>query len=143
MRKPILLLYNYVMNEEKCTKVLAHLLPLDTEIIKDEDYWTTETIWDLMDTIDRPHDVNDQYYLANTELMPKPDIDFFIDSIWETMDENCQNWLERNEDCLPDLQKAVQVVFDLRWDKVPNKILKMDTIVDFIELKKQTLIESD
>lgn len=116
------------MKEQK--SVLAKLLPLDTEITDDDCH--TTTIWDLIQTVDRPNNIW-TYYLTNVIEMEKPDTSFFIESIWENMDENHGYRFDKFEDCLDPLNSAIQAVFN-NWREsltCENKVFAMDTVVDF------------
>ena len=116
------------MKEQK--SVLAKLLPLDTEITDDDCH--TTTIWDLIQTVDRPNNIW-TYYLTNVIEMEKPDTSFFIESIWVNMDENHEYRFDKFEDCLDPLNSAIQAVFN-NWREsltCENKVFAMDTVVDF------------
>lgn len=97
--------------DKKVNTVLASLLPLDTEVVKDDGKWYAVTLGDIIDDEEEKKCV---YYIAELEDMPKPDIECFIDSVGEHMNENCEDRFDRNNESLLPLNDVMKVVFD-KW----------------------------
>lgn len=122
-------------------EVLAKLLPLDTEIVKDNGYWSPTTIWDELPN------PKWKFYIADLEEMPKMDAAWqIIDFIGEHMNDHCEDRLDRYEDTLESLKCAIQVVYDNRREWLSksglNKVYKMETRVVFEhELESEKSLE--
>ena len=122
----------YIMNPIKKLSELA----VETEVVCTED-WFTVTVWDLIHDIkswtERGEDQKwREWYIAELEDMKKYDISYLIDTISEDLNEQCEDWSERNWDTLDELEKDFKIAFDKFREKLWNarKVYSCQTKVE-------------
>ncbi len=105
-------------------KVSIDLLPDEIECRIDDWYYPQYTIGDIkIESKENPEEREDKtIYICDEVDMPKYNISHITDNIWEHMDENHEDWREKNWDSLDELHTAMSIVFDKWWNKVPHTV---------------------
>lgn len=105
-------------------KVSIDLLPDEIECWIDDWYYSQYTVGDIKIELkeNREERENKIIYICDEVDMPKYNISNITDSIWEHMDEEHEDRMDKNWDYLDELHTAMSIVFDARWSKVPHTV---------------------
>ncbi len=115
------------MKAKLLEKLSITTLPDDTECRVDDWYYTQYTVGEIKEEInfskENKLDWEDRtIYICDEIDMPKYKISQVIDSIWEHMDEEHEDWCDKNWDSLDELYTSMNNVFDKRWNTVPHTV---------------------
>ena len=115
------------MKAKQLEKISIITLPDDTECRVDDWYYTQYTVGEIKEEIEYSEEnkldwMHRAIYICDEVDMPKYNISHIIDSIWEHMDEEHEDWCEKNWDSLNELFTAMSIVFDKWWSKVPHTV---------------------
>lgn len=112
------------MKPKEIQKISIYLLPDDVECWIDDWYYTQYTVGDIKVELkdNQEERENKTIYICDEVDMPKYDVSIITDSVWEHMDEEHEDWLDKNWDSLDELYTAMSIVFDKWWNKVPHTV---------------------
>lgn len=90
----------------------------DVEIWVDDWYYSVWNVWEYINHIKENKEWVNKYtiYVLEYEDMPTPTTSFIIDWICEHMDENHEEWSDKNTDYIKILQNMVDNVIADWWD---------------------------
>ncbi len=117
----------FPMKSKPLERISITTLQDDTECRIDDWYYTQYIVGEIKEEIkfskENKLDWEDRIiYICDEIDMPKYNISHIIDSIWEHMDEEHEDWCEKNWDSLDSLYEGINNVFNNWWNTVPHTV---------------------
>lgn len=118
-------------------KLFLSKLSPETMVWVDDSYFSLREADELIEEINKHPEkyIKKDVWLYELEDMPKPDMHDYVEGIAEQMDENCEDWRDKNTECLEELEEEMKKVFDKWRDKIDHKVYARNTevIIDILK----------